>query len=642
MPLVGLGMSLILAFKEFRGAWVLLAAAAAAVTAAAQEPTEIVEVVGRTPLGARADVDAIAANVQSASREVIERQRPLDLSQFMQRNLGGVFINEAQGNPLQPDLQYRGFVGSPLLGLPQAIAVYQDGVRLNEPFGDSVSWALLPQSAVASMVLMPGSNPLFGLNALGGAISIRTRDGFTSQGTAFEAFGGSFGRIGLHAETGGSDGNFAHFIAAEVLDEDGWRDYSPSRAGQIFGKLSWRGDRTDVALGMSLASTDLTGNGPAPTELLAFDRSQVFTRPDRTENALGLVNVSLTHDLSESAVLTGNVYARRSDIRTLNGDESDVVACTANPGVLCRDDDGVEMAVFGATGAPIAASDALIGAALNRTVTGQDGSGFALQGEWSASSSRRTHRFVAGLAYDRGSIDFDAHSELGMLDPTRLVVPGGIIDGASLTSLAAHTANVGLFVSDEITLSEPVTLALSARFNRTRIQLHDALGTALDGDHAFRQLSPAIGLTARLARGVTFYAGVSESSRAPSPVELTCADPDDPCRLPNAFLTDPPLDQVVARTFESGFRRYDRAIGWSAGIFSTTNHDDILFISAGALTNQGYFDNVGRTRRDGVELSLRGGGSRADWYVNYTFVRAWFLEELWLPSPNHPNASEVF
>ena len=121
--------------------------------AQAGSPIEVIEVIGTTPLGSELDADVIAANVQTATAEEMREQGALDLADFMRRSLGSVFVNEAQSNPLQPDVQYRGFVGSPLLGLPQGLAVYQDGVRSNEPFGDTVNWALIPESAIASVYL---------------------------------------------------------------------------------------------------------------------------------------------------------------------------------------------------------------------------------------------------------------------------------------------------------------------------------------------------------------------------------------------------------------------------------------------------------------------------------------------------------
>lgn len=605
----------------------------------AQEPDEIVEVIGRTPLGASVDADQLAANIQQVTGEAIAARHSLALPEFMQRNLGSVFVNEAQNNPLQPDVQFRGFVGSPLLGLAQGIAVYQDGVRLNEPFGDTVNWALLPDTAIDSVVLMPGSNPLFGLNALGGAISIRTKDGFTSPGTQGETFGGSFGRWGLSASTGGSNDGFGYFVTSEYLQEDGWRDFSPTEALQLFGKLGWRPGQTRVDLSLALTETDLIGNGPAPIQLLAVDRRSIFTRPDSTENELAMVNLSIEHQFRDGFAVTGNLYLRSSDIRSHNGDDADFEECINDAGLLCEQNDGGEAPVLDQYDNPIPAVAAVEGAAINRSSTTQDGVGFGLQGHWRTELGGRENRFVAGVVYEDSSIGFDAASELGSLDTTRFAVPAGIYVGDSFTRLDAATSNIGLFVSNTLSLSDQIHLTASGRFNNTDIELRDRLGTALNGDHRFDRLNLAVGVTASLADETTVYAGFSQASRTPSPVELTCADEDDPCRLPNAFLSDPPLEQVVASTLEAGLRGHTVAIDWHAGFFRTTSRDDILFVSAGALTGQGYFDNVGRTRREGIELNVSGeAGNGLRWFGNYTYLDATFLEYLVFSSPNNPAA----
>ena len=76
----------------------------------------------------------------------------------------------------------------------------------------------------------------------------------------------------------------------------------------------------------------------------------------------------------------------------------------------------------------------------------------------------------------------------------------------------------------------------------------------MDGRHEFSRFNPAAGLTWRFAEGATAYAGYSEANRAPSPAELSCADPLAPCSLTNFFVGDPPLKQVKARTVEAGVR----------------------------------------------------------------------------------------
>src|SRR5439155_1290622 len=149
-----------------------------------------VEVVAATPLaGNGLALNEMAAPVQVATQHDLELTAATDLSDFLNRRFGSVHLNEIQGNPYQADLNYRGYTASPLLGTPQGLSIYWDGMRLNQPFGDVVSWDLIPQVAIAEMALLPGSNPLFGLNTLGGALSIQTKDGKSAQGTGLQLGG---------------------------------------------------------------------------------------------------------------------------------------------------------------------------------------------------------------------------------------------------------------------------------------------------------------------------------------------------------------------------------------------------------------------------------------------------------------------
>ncbi len=164
--------------------------------------------------------------------------------------------------------------------------MYQNGVRMNEPFGDTVSWDLIPMSAVQSVQLLAGSSPVFGLNSLGGALSLQMKDGFTFDRTAAEAYGGSFSRRGATVQHGGNSGRWGYYANLDYFEEDGWRDYSDSDALRFFGSASMQGERGRLDVSAAIADSELRGNGPAPAELLLLDRSQVFTHPDITENAL--------------------------------------------------------------------------------------------------------------------------------------------------------------------------------------------------------------------------------------------------------------------------------------------------------------------------------------------------------------------
>src|SRR5262249_62129700 len=139
----------------------------------------------------------------------------------------GVSVSVKAANPSQRDLQYHGFTASPVLGPPQGIAGYQNGVGVNEVFGDTVNWDFIPDVAVHRLSLVP-NNPLYGLNAIGGAVSLEMKNGFTYQGKEAEVMGGSYGRIQGAAQAGFQDGNFAGYVMADAIKDDGWRQFNAS------------------------------------------------------------------------------------------------------------------------------------------------------------------------------------------------------------------------------------------------------------------------------------------------------------------------------------------------------------------------------------------------------------------------------
>ena len=229
-----------------------------------------VEIIASTPLpGMGQPRNEIAAPVQSASSRDVERSGALDLGDFMNRRLGSVHVNEMQGNPFQMDVSYRGYTASPLLGTPQGLSVYMDGVRMNQPFGDVVSWDLIPRSAIASMTLMPGSNPLFGLNTLGGALSVQTKDGSDDPGTTLQATWGSNARRSVEFEHGGANAQgLDWYLNANLFREEGWRQDSPSDVRQVFSKLGWHDGATGLKLTLAHADNQLSGNGLQEQRLL--------------------------------------------------------------------------------------------------------------------------------------------------------------------------------------------------------------------------------------------------------------------------------------------------------------------------------------------------------------------------------------
>lgn len=593
-----------------------------------------VTIIGTTPLdtGAR---DRVPGGTQRADAAALRESGTTRLPEFMERELGGVSLNSAQGNPWQPDLQYRGFTASPLLGLPQGVAVYRDGVRQNEPFGDTVNWDLTPSIALDRLELLPGSNPLFGLNALGGALALRSKDGFRNPGGSAELSSGSHGQRGAQAESGGSDGPWAWYFAGNAENDDGWREHSPSRVRQGFGRLSWQDDTTRLDFSLGAADNRLTGNGAAPEPLLRTDRNAVFTYPDRTDNRASQYTLNLEQRLGESLSVAGNLHFRRTRTTTLNGDASDYEACSDGSGALCNEDDAT---VIGLDGLPVRADESTDSAVRHHSRLDQTASGFDLQATLTQPLFGLRNRLTLGAALEVGRARYAADTELAALTDDRGTSGSGLFDADQRVRVNADTRSRSLYLADTLTLDERLDLSFGARWNGTRVRLDDRSGNdALDGDHSYSRIDPAVGLSWRLTPQTTLYTSYSEASRAPTPVELSCADPDAPCRLPNAFVQDPALDPVVAHTIEIGARgRLDGGWRWQVSSFRTRNTDDILFIAAGASATQGYFDNVGTTLRSGIELGLSFDHGPWSGALHYTWLRARFDEDFTVTSPNHP------
>lgn len=610
---------------------------------------DTVEVVAVSPLQfGGVDVKKIPSNVQTVSADELQEAQALSLADYMNRYLGSVNINDAQNNPLQPDVQYRGFSASPLMGLPQGLAVYVNGIRFNEPFGDMVNWDLIPQGAIDNMALQPASNPAFGLNALGGAITINTKTGFSSPKHQLEVQGGSWDRHSEELSSGWNDGTWGYFLDFNNFSEAGWRDHSRTDAKRGFGTLSWRGVKSSLDLSIAGTENIMRGNGALPQEMLAFGRDQVFTHPDITRNRMMLVSLDGDTWLDDHNQLSGTAYYRRNKISTYNGDGSEFGACQApDGGFLCQETDGelADEGLIDLSGNNINADSALLGGTINTSSTLQQSFGFALQDAFDHKVFGRDNHLVGGASFDYGNARYHADTELGALTSDRGVAGGGVLLQDAHVRLTTETDHYGLFLTDTYSLTDKLDVTVSGRYNQTHIKLRDHFGADLNGTHSFDRFNPAAGLTYAFMPELTFYGNYSESSRVPTPMELSCANPDDPCRLPNAFVSDPPLKQVVANTFETGLRGrlknlLDGQVDWNLGLFRAINNNDIIFKSTGGVgSNVGYFDNVGSTLRQGVELDLSGNFyQRWRWSTHYTYIDASFETPFLSSSPNNPQA----
>jgi outer membrane receptor for Fe3+-dicitrate len=257
--------------------------------------------------------EQIPGNVQSISAKEIKESHSLSITDLMNRKLQSVNVNDYQGNPFQMDVTYRGFTAGPQIGTPQGLSVFIDGIRVNEPFGDVVNWDMIPMNALSSVDVFPGSNPIFGLNTLGGAFSMKTKDGFNNAGADAQVLTGSFGRKQLQAEGGWNNGTIGLFAAGNFFLEDGWRENSPSRVNQMFAKASYRGDKLDLNFSTLLVQTKLVGNGLYPSEMYAQDRNGSYTAEDTTKNKLQQFQLSGSYFVNDSFTVTGQLYRRDSE-----------------------------------------------------------------------------------------------------------------------------------------------------------------------------------------------------------------------------------------------------------------------------------------------------------------------------------------
>lgn len=289
----------------------LALASSASLGAAEKMTTSTINVYSASPLPSIGlPLNVVPANIQIVKAKDLNNQAGVSIADFMNNNMQGVSVAEMGGNPYQLEVNFRGYSASPLLGNAQGISVYVDGVRANEPFGDITSWDKLPNFAMKSMQMVPGSNPIYGLNTLGGAMAIQTKSGREAKGLGVEFEAGSWGRQRSLAEFGGvsKDGSVDYYFGAQHSKEDGWRKFSPTQINQTFGKVGWQNENSKLNLSYMGADNKLTGNGFTPQNLLSGDRDQIHTQSDITNNYSHQFTLNGEHWLNKDALFSGTAY----------------------------------------------------------------------------------------------------------------------------------------------------------------------------------------------------------------------------------------------------------------------------------------------------------------------------------------------
>src|SRR5580658_7906660 len=381
-------------------------------------------VVGVTPVpGFKVDRDKIPGNIQTLRSSDLTRNGAANVLGALDQQESSVNFNDTLADPFQPDVLFRGFEASPALGTPQGMAVYQNGVRINEAFGDTVNWDLIPDIAIDRIDILSATS-VFGLNALGGAAAVTMKNGFTYQGFDGTLSGGSFNQRQAQAEYGVNDGALGAYVAVNTLKEGGWRHFAQDRIRQYYLDLSFHTDTISSDLSYSRANNRLFGQGPAPVQSLAISSENVFTGPQNNINNVDMVTLNTTYNFTPMLALSNVVYFRNYRQTVANGDNSDYAACDPGvaPGLLC-DGDYVLTDTLGQYIPDITnGGNTIIGQNDYENIHSQTWGG-SLQFSSTEKIAGHGNSFATGATIDTSTTNFFSGTWLGVIDATLSVLP---------------------------------------------------------------------------------------------------------------------------------------------------------------------------------------------------------------------------
>jgi iron complex outermembrane receptor protein len=623
-----------------------------------------VDVVATSPLpGGGEDADKIPAMVQTVPAKDFARTKSPNVTDTLQQQIPGAVSIDVNGNDFAQDLRYRGFVASPIEGTPQGLTVYQNGIRVNEAFGDTVNWDFISPQAIYRADLFT-NNPVFGLNALGGAVSLQMKNGFLWQGFYPQVMGGSYGRVSGQFEYGKQIDDYSLYVTGDATHDGGWRYFSPSSVFRLYGDLGYRTPGNELHLVASGASNSLGIIGATPVLLLDSDYRSVYTSPQTSLNKVGSLAFTGKFNVNPDWTIQSNFYLRSFEQRHVDGNDAGIQDCSLLPqyglpggpaGQLCDTNNGSFIVNQQGQIVPSTGAVNFPYGTINRSWVHANTVGTMLQAADTGKILNHDNYLNFGGSVDRSWLSYNAIATLGMIQPNLALATGGIpgsgqiIQDQTLTDyvstyLTGTTTYYGLFALDTFNLAPGLDLSAGGRFNVAQITTEDVSGNApdLNSSYTFTRLNPVVGATYKLLPNLTAYAGYSEANRVPTPLELDCSNPSRPCTLASTLISDPPLKQVVAHTFETGLRGNlaipsDGMINWKAGLFRTSSTNDIIQL-ASVVLGTGYYTNVPETLRQGLEAQANVLMGPLSGYINYAFVDATYQFSGTLSSPFNPYA----
>lgn len=550
-----------------------------------------IEVVGSIQPTSRLSVGSgVPARVTILTGKQVDAMEPRLLSDVLGQQAGFSTYDDL-GNPYKLNVSSRGFFASPVVGLPQGISVFLDGVRQNEPDAAQVNFDLLPMEHIKRIEILSGNGSLLGRNSLGGAINLVTRRGEGPTTGEVELMGGTFGAFSSEANVGGlTKGGVDYYVGGGYNRENGWRQATGAEQYNLFTNLGKLGPQRGIRLQLMAAKSDVKTAGSLP-------QSVYVTTPDSNLSANDYEHLSNVQAVVSGYETLGNgrasfnTYFRRHRAARFNANQAD------DPDTFGASQNDV---VGGTADYRVAVP---VGASALGLRFGVDGSGSRTRVQLYNDSTK-----FGGSARDQ------------------------------TTNVRSPVWDLGFFATSDITFGA-VTLSAGGRYDFVRAPFRNLLDPTKDTAQTFTRFNPRAGIDVAVGQGVSLFGSWGQAFRAPSVIEIACADPNVPCPLPFALGDDPPIKPVTTTTWEAGVRYQRGLASFSASAYRTNLRNEIVLLpytgaEPGGSTINGYFGNIDRTRREGVEASLtvatRWG---AFGYVNYAYTRATFQVTQEIASP---------
>ncbi len=663
---------------------------------------EEVEVIGISPNGPTVSIKKNAPfSGIFINENKIKASKQHDSTRLLATEVPGVSTNSVQNGVFQDDLIYRGYSASPLVGVPQGLSVLVNGFRMNEPLGDELFWEIIPLHSMKGIGFISGGSPLYGLNALGGAVSYKLKTGLDFTNYELTGLTGSWGRNSIGVEAGYTNPtkDFGIIMNYKFYDESSWREASPSDYHSMYLNAAYESQKFNLSVGYIHGNSELTGNGVVPAGLLALERDAIFTAPDVKSAISNMVMLESDIFLENGSKIELGGFFRLTNSKSFNGDSSELSLCNFSGGreVLieglkpnffnlglslddvcgpanifgARDPDELEVALERNIGIEFDLDeideDEIFGSGLlsdqainNQSDKKQNTYGLRLHWFNNLKMQSINAKNLIGAEWYEGRTRFSSLTELANINPITRSTEGlglGTFLNEESTVVATTTNSSSIVLSSLIEIENGWTISIGGRYNYSNIHIRDKSGARpeLDGSHKFSRFNPEIGVSYALSPNQSVFFRYSEASRIPTPIELSCneetfrvarqfaiARGDDPeeidfeCRLPNAFVADPPLEQVVSKNREAGYRVQKERQLFEINFFHNDIYQDILFQSTGRGT--GIFGNIDKTRRIGAELKYSFVDDFLSFSGSYIYLDPTFEDDFLVVSPNHPRA----